>query len=237
MARHLRSSLAAMRERSTRNHRRSHGLTLVELMVVVSMIGVLAAFSAPAFRNFFLDLRLKAAARDVADALRLARAEAIRTSTPHIVFFSAGAGTDPGGTPLPNDPATGAPVPVLIVRDDGGNCRIDAGDVQTSVLARAGMAWGSSVSGTAVVPTDAGANDHSGGSSFRTAGGAGVNWVQFGRDGVPDVFDPACTPGSLGGGAGAIYLTNGRRDYAVVLSALGSVRVHNYHEGNAAWSR
>jgi prepilin-type N-terminal cleavage/methylation domain-containing protein len=226
-----------MRDRSTRTNRRRQGLTLVELMVVVSMIGVMAAFSAPAFQNFFLDLRLKAAARDVADALRLARQEAIRSSTPHIVFFSAGAGTDPGGTPLPNDPATGAPVPIVIVRDDGGNCRIDPADPQTTVSARPGLLWGSSVSGTTSVPTDSGTNDHSTGTSFQTAAGAQVNWVQFGRDGLPGVFDPACNPGSLGTGAGAIYLTNGRRDYAVVMSALGAVRVHRYNEGSGAWSQ
>jgi len=226
-----------MRDRSLRQHRRRHGVTLVELMVVLSMIGVLAGFAAPAFSNFFLDLRLKAAARDAADALRLARAEAIRSGTPHIVFFSAGAGTDPGGTPLPNDPTTGAPVPILVLRDDDGNCRIDAGEAQTPVSARQGLAWGTTVSGTLRVPTDGGALDHSTGSSFRTAGGAGTNWVQFGRDGMPGVFDAACNPGSLASGAGALYVTNGRRDYAVVMSALGSVRVHSYQGGTAEWSR
>jgi prepilin-type N-terminal cleavage/methylation domain-containing protein len=221
---------------SPRHDRANAGFTLVEMMVVVAMVGVLAAFSAPLMQGFFADLRLKAAARDTADAFRLARVEAIRTGTPHIVFFSAGAGTDPGGTPLPNDPATGVPVPILIVRDDNGNCRIDAADPQTPVLAKPGLAWGSSVSGITSVPSDGGAADHSAGSSFQTAVGAATNWVQFGSDGVPGVFDAACNPGALGTGAGGIYLTNGRRDYAVVMSALGAVRVHNWIEGIGAWS-
>jgi len=236
VAHRLRCIPDAMRNGPRHDHTRP-GFTLVELMIVVAVIGVLAAISVPAMRSFFEDLRLKAGARDVADALRLARAEAIRTSTPHLVFFSMGAATDPGGTPLPNDPTTGAPVPILIVRDDTANCRIDAADPQTELHAKQGLSWGTSVSGTTSVPSDSGAADHSTGSSFQTGGGVVTNWVRFGRDGVPGVFDAAVCNGGLGTGAGAIYLTNGRRDYAVVMSALGSVRVHNWHEGNAAWSK
>jgi hypothetical protein len=126
-------------------------------------------------------------------------------------------------------------VPIVIVRDVADNCMIDAADPQELIYAKPGLSWGTTVSGTTVVPTDVGAADHSSGSSFQR-GGAVTNWVRFGRDGIPEVFDAACNPGPGLTGGGAIYLTNGRRDYAVVMSALGAVRVHNWLEGAGAWS-
>lgn len=234
MARRLRLLPGAMRKR-LQPTRSKAGFTLVEVMIVVAMIGVMSALGGPLLSEFFDNLRLKAGARAAADALRIARIEAIRSGVPHLVFFSTGPG-DPAGTPLPNDPTTGAPVPILIVRDDGNNCRIDAADAQSQILAKPGLSWGTAVSGVTPVATDGGAVDHSSGSSFRTAAGAGTNWVRFRSDGVPNVFDAACTPGSLGTGAGALYITNGERDYAVVMSALGNVRVHAWNQGAAAWS-
>jgi hypothetical protein len=39
-----------------------------------------------------------------------------------------------------------------------------------------------------------------------------------------------------GGGGGALYLTDGERDYAIVLSPIGGVRVHLWIPANGAWS-
>ena len=39
-------------------------------------------------------------------------------------------------------------------------------------------------------------------------------------------FDNACAFGQTGSGTGGVYVTNGTRDYAVTLSALGQSRVH-----------
>jgi hypothetical protein len=49
-------------------------------------------------------------------------------------------------------------------------------------------------------------------------------------------FDAACNLSPIGDGGGAVYLTNGQRDYAVVLSPLGAVRVHAWNVGAGAWT-
>jgi prepilin-type N-terminal cleavage/methylation domain-containing protein len=219
------------------------GFTLVEVMIVVALIGVLSALGAPLLDGFFANLRLQGAARDTADLLRLARIEAIRTGQPHIVFFSAAlAGdppaTDPVGAALPADPSTGGVVPMAMLQDDNGSCTIDAGEAIQSVSSRTGVAWGTSVSGGVAAPGDTGPADHSAGSSFHTPAGATTTWVRFGADGVPVGFSvgAGCAPGGVGSGGGAIYLTNGQRDYAVVLTPLGGVRVHAWNVGAGAWT-
>ena len=60
---------------------RSHGVTLVELLVVVSILGVVALVAIPDFSSSnpqTLDL----AAEEFADAMRYARSEALRTGEP-----------------------------------------------------------------------------------------------------------------------------------------------------------
>jgi hypothetical protein len=57
---------------------------------------------------------------------------------------------------------------------------------------------------------------------------------------VPVRFEGALgTCGAIGAtalGGAAFYLTNGTRDYAVVLSPMGGVRVHVWNSGAGAWS-
>ena len=49
-------------------------------------------------------------------------------------------------------------------------------------------------------------------------------------------FDNTCTFGQTGTGGGAIYVTNGTRDYAITLSALGQSRVHAWDAGAGQWT-
>jgi prepilin-type N-terminal cleavage/methylation domain-containing protein len=130
-----------MAARTRRTHSRRAGFTLVELAIVVSLIAVGAALGVPMLSQFFTDMRLKAAARDAADALRVARSEAIRSGVQHMVLLSAGLpgapGMDPAGAPLPTDPTTGGPVPILIVQDDDEDCRVDAGEPHSPTTAPA----------------------------------------------------------------------------------------------------
>ncbi|WP_435103498.1 GspH/FimT family pseudopilin [Arhodomonas sp. AD133] len=57
---------------------RARGFTLLELMVVIAILAVAAVLVGPRFAGAIESVRLQAATRDVASALRAARTEALR---------------------------------------------------------------------------------------------------------------------------------------------------------------
>ena len=57
----------------------------------------------------------------------------------------------------------------------------------------------------------------------------------FGPDGIPVAFNAACNVGTTGTGAGAVYFTNGDRDYAVILNPLGTSTVERWDPADARW--
>lgn len=219
------------------------GFTLIELMVVVGLLTIVIGLSASLFASLRESQRAKAAARSVGDLLQLARAESIRTGRRHIVYFGNPGTTDPSGTAI----ATGGQwVPVLLIDDgppDSSNCRIDAGEEVDAVAAQPGLSWGVSAA-PAAVPTDSGGApfDPAGwdGGTFDDPTSAKTNGIMFRPDGVPVTFTGAVgscgSIGNVGTGGGGLYVTDGRRDFAVVLTPLGGVRLHVWAPGAGAWS-
>jgi prepilin-type N-terminal cleavage/methylation domain-containing protein len=210
------------------------GFTLVEMIVVVGIAAVLVAMAVPAMDAWSTNQRAKSAIRSVANALSTGRSEAIRTGNHHIVFFQL----DAQGNPLLD--GEGVAVPLAIVNDDrpGGpnqNCTIDANETVGVGRAEPGIAWGVA-NASARVPTDFGTGSIATGSSFTDTSGNAAPWVLFRPDGVPISFAPACTLGGTGSGVGAIYVSNGRRDYAAVLTALGGIRTHAWDNGGGQWT-
>src|SRR5262245_7646008 len=230
------------RTRDARQRRRG-GLTVIEVMVVIAILGVLTGIAIPNIIEWSRHQRLRDGARSIGDLLLLARTEAIRTGRRHVVFFGPPGSTDPGGNPIE---AHAAWVPVLAL-DDGAptasNCVIDAGEEVEGLKPLDGLSWGVSVA-TGPVPTDSGAGPFAptpwDGGTFTDAAGNPVHWLLFGPDGLPAAFDGAgATCGTLtpaGGGGGALYVTDGERDYAIVLSPIGGVRVHLWNPQSGAWS-
>lgn len=59
---------------------RTQGFTLTELMVTVSIVGIMLALAVPSLRSFILDNRLASQAAEFAGALAMARSEATKRS-------------------------------------------------------------------------------------------------------------------------------------------------------------
>jgi type IV fimbrial biogenesis protein FimT len=57
------------------------GFTLVELMIVVAIVGILAAIGAPSFQDMLNQTRASGLANELAASLNLARSEAIKRGT------------------------------------------------------------------------------------------------------------------------------------------------------------
>lgn len=211
------------------------GMSLLEVMVVIGIAGVLLGLGVPRFQAWRANIQLQSAARTVTDALSLARAEAIRTGSNHVVFLAPPGATDPGGNPIQN--AAGDPVPVMVLNDgDPGasNCVIDGGESRMTFPAESEVSWGASSAGSQA-PGDPGASLPGNGVSFRDPNGTATTWVLFRPDGIPVGFDTGCTLGGVGSGSGAVYLTNTDRDYAVSVTALGTAKVYAWDESQGAW--
>jgi len=66
------------------------GITLVELMTTVVIIGIVAAMAVPRFQIAFERIKFRSANRDITSSLRLARSYAVSTKEQHGVHFDDG---------------------------------------------------------------------------------------------------------------------------------------------------
>ncbi len=73
------------------------GVTLVELLIVVSVAAVLVAIAAPSFSGFINSTRQSSAAMQLVSDLNLARSEAIKRNARVLVCSRNAAGTDCSG--------------------------------------------------------------------------------------------------------------------------------------------
>lgn len=230
-----------------RSDRQRHGMTIIELMVVLAIVAALIGVGTALFRSWNADQRVKSAARDVGDLLIRGRAEAIRTGTPHLVFI----GTDDAGAPLVSN---GRPVAAMLIADLDGDAQIDPGEEidHVDIVPGGLVAYGRSLAGATLAPGDPFKGTPLEGSvleqntpgNFQHPTNPNLidSWVLFRPDGTPRAAvnngAGGTTLGTVGSGSGAIYVTNARdrtRDYAVVMAPLGAVQVLRWDPTAAAW--
>lgn len=65
------------------------GITLVELLTTVVIIGIVAAMAVPRFQKAFERIKFRSANREITSSLRLARSKAVSTKEQHGVFFNS----------------------------------------------------------------------------------------------------------------------------------------------------
>ena len=237
-------------EMSRRRH--GQGFTLVELMIVTAIASVVVSAGVVSFNSWASNQRAKTSARQIQDLLMVGRAEAIRTGVNHIAIFDQ----DVSGNDLMLEDGV-TQVAALLIQDVDGDGRIDSGERRHHVnQAPAGtdVAYGRSFA-TTLVPNDTGAmmgDPFDGtsveGSSAELASAGNFrhpitsttvnSWVLFAPDGTPRSVvpqGPGISMGSVGSGDGAIYVTNGVQDFAVVMAPLGGTRLLRWDSQNGTW--
>ena len=91
------------------------GFTLTELMIVITIMGVLAAVSAPSLGRYAANWRLNGAASQMAMSLRAARSTAVNKDIDTVFLFDKDAGQ------------------YHVLEDNNGNGGADAGERESSV--------------------------------------------------------------------------------------------------------
>jgi type IV fimbrial biogenesis protein FimT len=105
--------------------RRAAGFTLVEIMVVVTIVAVLGSVAAPSFTGLIASQRLKGASSDLFSALLRARSEAIKRNT-EVSLTPTTASQWPSGWTIPNPADSGnkldehGPLPGVAVTGPAG---------------------------------------------------------------------------------------------------------------------
>jgi type II secretory pathway pseudopilin PulG len=213
-------------------------MTLLELVVVLAVIGFVMTMAISTMDDWAADQRAATSARNVSDAFNLARSEALRTGSNVILAFRV----ETGLSGVTSD---------VVVANDGpsatANCRIASTEIVHTVSLERGVRFGSDpgVANGALAPDDSGTSGRQlVGSSFKDGAAGNASWVAFGADGMPRRFTENSNAGvpctaitGVGVGGGAIYVTNGKRDYAAVLTPLGTVRLHRWVAGGGGWTQ
>ena len=113
-----------------RTLRRHSGVTLLELMVAIAVVGVLLAIGIPSFQYFILDSRRIALGNDLLASVMLARSESIKQGQPVAICASTDGATCASSSSgwnsgwIVRQPPTGTGQVVRYVKNDSGTTAV-----------------------------------------------------------------------------------------------------------------
>jgi prepilin-type N-terminal cleavage/methylation domain-containing protein len=216
------------------------GLTLIELVTVLAIVGIVSSLGLVALRGYNRHEDTRRAATTVAGLLTRARSEAIAGGRMTFVLFG-----EPTDGSLAFDPGQYA----AFVIDEDGDGKVGAADAVTKVFLPTGInpdvtSYGAhgltALKTTALPDADESQQVPVGDLTALNAGTTipidptlGVPVVAFSPQGSPVTI---ASPSNWGSGAGGVYLTdNDKMVLAVLVQPLGDVRTMAFDTGSGQW--
>jgi prepilin-type N-terminal cleavage/methylation domain-containing protein len=197
------------------------GFTIYELMIVIAIMGFIAAMAVPSLNRYRLQEATRGNAQVVAGAMRVARDRAVREGRQWFVLFNA--------------PASAPGAIARVVQDVDNNWQETPGiDVARDVFFQPGSSTEITPYGLMSTPFGASPrtqHDQGGGNLGNVTDGSGFpldpftgsTGFGFTPRGIPVNLQ---TPAAWGSGIGAYYVTdNNANVYAVDVGPLGEVKV------------
>ena len=233
-------------ERTQHRVRRTAGFTLIEALVVVALMGILAAVTAPSVARYRTRQQARSHAERVMGVLQEARSRAMTFGQPVLVLFD-----DPRNPTVDEWPAAVEwpdGVFARVVRDLSGNDYVvDDTDQVSDVELESGLSESVSTYGQdpdgempfadAVVPEEDEAGGTLGaldqGTSFPEEDASKLRGVAFSPQGMAVAIDTPTAPIT----GAAFYVTDNEGVvYAVVLRPLGSVGIRTLNPETLQWN-
>ncbi len=192
-----------------RDYFHSHGITLIEIAVVMLVIGIAVAIAAPSLIRALQTYRLNSGAQQIADAFQLARFAAVRSNSAQSVFFNT------SNNSLAVGQTTAATATLLPPGVQFVSPTVAAPAIVANAAANAGAIAGQQSNTQAAI-------------SFPTvAGQTNFHQAAFTSRGLPNV-----TPGAVNW----VYLTNNRNELAAVtITSAGSTRIWRWNPTTSQW--
>lgn len=201
------------REKTIGKRERIKGLTIIELVVVMCILGIMVLISIPNIGRWLPRYRLRSAIRDVASNMQLARLGAIKDNNEWAIQFNTGSQT------------------YTILSDDGADDTWGTGD---EVGHKGDFApWTLSTRSLTVYPTVSFGDNGYGSWLGGALTGDLADGITFSNNRVQFRPDGTAGPGLINGIVGSAYLHNTRGDAAcarIRFTATGAIEV-GYWDG------